>query len=111
MKLNHTSYGHRAVRTLCTEFEKMTRLKLITNLDEEFDQIRFVNALSYIVIDFKHGACFTMSYSMDVKEWNIVEDILSHTMFFYIGENWRRIAQNRARRAKRAKNKKSSKKN
>ena len=114
MKLNNTAYCHKQIRLLCYQLQTFTGLKLMTNLSEEFDEVRFMNELSYIVIDFERNACYTMSYAMDENEWQTVKDILLFTRWLYIGQNWERLAIIRARkekRAKRAKSKKSSKRN
>jgi len=78
----------------------------MTNLSEEFHEIRFMNELSYIVIDFERNACYTLSYAMDENEWQTVQDILLYTSWLYIGANWERLAIARARKEKRAKSKK-----
>ena len=106
MKLNNTAYGHKNIRLLCYQFQLLSGLKLMTNLSEDFEEIRFMNELSYIVIDFKRNACYTMSYAMDENEWQTVQDILLYTSWLYIGQNWERLAIQRERRKRRAKNKK-----
>lgn len=116
LKLDNTSYVHKQSRLLCLQLELLTNLKCITNLSEEFHEIRFKNELSYIVIDFKREAVYTMSYELDDKEWQTVDDILLHTTWLYIGYNYEELALKRERRIKRARRnkrkiKKSSKKN
>ena len=73
-------------------------MKLMTNLSEEFNEIRFMNELSYIIIDYKRYACYTMAYEMDANEWQTVQDILTHTNWLYVGNNWKYIAQERERK-------------
>lgn len=116
MKLDNISHCHKDIRMLCFQLETLTGLKCVTNLSEEFEEIRFTNSLSYIVIDFKRDAVYTMSYKLEKKEWETVKDILIDTTWLYVGHNYKKIAMERERSAKRAKarsnkKKKSSKKN
>ena len=76
MKLNKTSYCHRQIRALCFELEQRSGLKCITDLDEEFEDIKFYGKLSYIRIDWLHNAIFTLSYTMDRKELQVAQDII-----------------------------------
>lgn len=86
MKLNNTSYVHKKIRLLCFQLEALTGLKRTTNLDEEFTQIRFMNSLSYIVIDFKKSVCFSMSYSMNKAELETADDIMLYCQWLMLGE-------------------------
>lgn len=86
MKLNKTSYVHKKIRMLCFQLEQFTNLKMITDLSEEFTQIRFMNSLSYIIIDFKRNTCFSMSCKLDCQEFDIVQEILIYLNWLHIGE-------------------------
>lgn len=98
MKLNNTSYCHKQIRLLCFQLEQLTGMRLMTNLSEEFNEIRFMNELSYIIIDFRRYACYTMAYDMDANEWDTVQDILTHTSWLYVGQNWQKIAEEREKK-------------
>lgn len=110
MRLNNVSYAHKQIRLLCFQLERITGLKLKTDLSENFEEIRFENELSYIIIDFKNYAYFTLSYNLDAKEEATIEDILTHTSWLYIGYNFERLAKLRERKQKRTEKKKKERK-
>lgn len=83
MKLNKTSYTHVQIRTLCQILEQTTGTKLVTNLDEEFEELRFVGRISYIVIDYQKKAIFTLSHHLTEHELNIAQDIIIYLRFLY----------------------------
>lgn len=93
MKLNNTSYCHKHIRLLCFQLEKLSGLKLVTDLGEDFTQIRFMNSLSYIIIDLKHEAFFTMSHSLSYKEWQNVQDINLYCQWLLTGERYLKRTQ------------------
>ncbi len=76
MKLNNHSYCHKRIRLLCYQLELLSGMKLVTDLSEEFEEVRFVDEFGYIIIDYWHNACFTLSHKMSKKEWETVEDLL-----------------------------------
>ena len=92
MKLNKTSYCHKQIRALCFELEQRSGLKCITDLDEEFEDIRFYGKLSYIRIDWLHNAIFTLSYNMDKKELQIAQDIMLNLNWLEIGKRYQNMA-------------------
>lgn len=100
LRLNETAYAHRKIRMLCFQLETLTGLKLVTNLSEEFHEVRFMNELSYIVIDFKRNAYYTLSVFLDEKIRGTIEDILLETSWLYIGYNWENLARLRERKQK-----------
>ena len=108
LRLNETAYAHRKIRMLCFQLETLTGLKLVTNLGEKFQEVRFMNDLSYIVIDFKRNAYYTLSVFVDEKIRATIEDILLETSWLYIGYNWQELAKKRDRKQKRLDNKKKS---
>lgn len=110
LRLNETAYAHRKIRVLCFQLETLTGLKLVTNLSEEFHEVRFMNELSYIVIDFKRNAYYTLSVFMDEKIRETIEDILLETSWLYIGYNWENLARLRERKQKRMQLKKKERK-
>ena len=94
MKLNNSSYGHVRVRKLCKILEDSTEMTLVTNLDEEFEEIRFVGKFGYIIIDYKKEACFTLGIHVNCLEWEYIREIMIYLNFFEIG----RVYEERRRR-------------
>lgn len=88
MKLNNTSYVHKQIRLLCFQLEQLSGLKLITDLSEEFTQIRFMNSLSHITLDLKHEACFTLSHILTKTELQTIQDINLYTQWLLTGERY-----------------------
>lgn len=88
LKLNNFSYCHRQIRLLCYEFETKTSLKLRTELSENFNDIRFSNEVSYVIIDFRKENWRIMSYKLQAEEWQILQDIMLYCVWLYIGEKW-----------------------
>ena len=99
MTLNNHSYCHKRVRLLCIQFESLSELKLATNLDEEFNDIRFMNGLSYVIIDYKHSKWFAMSYKPSKEEWETLKEIMIYCSWLYVGGK----AQRKVLRHKRTK--------
>ena len=85
MKLNNTSYAHVTIRKLCLQLELLSGMKLVTDLNDDFYEIRFVNAYGYIVIDWRRNACFSLSHRVDNKQMEVVKDILLHCQWLEIG--------------------------
>ena len=77
MKLNKTSYVHKVIRLFCFYLEQSTGLQMITNLDEEFEEIQFKGKLSYLVIDWKNEMYSVLSHRVTQKEADIIDDIKS----------------------------------
>lgn len=76
MKLNNQSYCHKRIRLLCFQLEALTDMKLVTNLSEEFDQVRFVGRLGYLIINFERNVCFALSHKITKDEQKVIEDIV-----------------------------------
>lgn len=77
MKLNNTSYVHKVIRLFCFYLEQSTGLQMITNLDEEFEEIQFKGKLSYLVIDWKNEMYSVLSHRVTQKEADIIDDIIT----------------------------------
>lgn len=86
MKLNNTSYVHVIIRKLCLQLELLSGMKLVTDLGEEFYEIRFVDKLGYIVIDFRKDTCFTISHKLTKKEISAIDDIMLYCNWLETGE-------------------------
>lgn len=76
MKLNETAYVHKDIRKLCKKLEILSGMKLITDLGEDFEEVRFIDKYGYIIIDFWNDACFTLSHKLTKVEWSIIVDLL-----------------------------------
>lgn len=85
MILNNHSYAHKQIRLLCYQLELFTGMKMITDLSEEFDMIRFENKYSYLVINYLKNTYVTLSYHLDYKEEEIIADIMLHCNWLDIG--------------------------
>lgn len=88
MRLNETSYVHKKIRTLCNQLEFLTKTMMITNLSEEFNEIRFVDKYGYIIIDYKNNAVITLSNKVDPVEFKIIEDINLYCNWLEIGNKY-----------------------
>lgn len=88
MKLNNSSYVHVQIRKLCLQLELLSGMKLLTDLNEEFDEIRFINAYGYIIIDYERNTCFAFAHKITKEEMATIEDILTYIHFLSIGLNY-----------------------
>lgn len=76
MKLNNHSYVHKQIYALCYAFEQSTGLKLITNLSEDFTDVRFQSPYSYVTIDYQHNAIFLMCIKLKKEQLAMAQDII-----------------------------------
>lgn len=88
MKLNTNSYVHKLIRDLCLKLELKTDMKLITDLSEEFTQIRFVKTLGYITIDYRRKAFYTLGHKVDKAELQMIEEIIIYLRFLDVGNRY-----------------------
>lgn len=86
MRLNNHSYVHKKIRILCYAIEQSTNLKLITNFDNDFSDIRFMSRYSYLTIDYLHNTIFAMCIKLDKKQIEIIDDIITMLNWITIGE-------------------------
>lgn len=86
MKLNEYSHCHKRIRLLCFQLAQLTGMSLVTDLSKDFQEIKFQNELSYIVIDFKNEVIFSMSYHLENIELDTAQDILLYCSWLYTGE-------------------------
>ncbi len=89
MVLNRTSYTHLSIRKLCSQLELLSGMSLITNLDEEFVELRFMNKYGYIVIDWRKNAIFTLSHKLVPVEYEIATTLIVYCDWLEVGENIR----------------------
>lgn len=94
MKLNNTSHVHLLIRKKCLQLELLTNMKLITDLNGEFVEIRFMNKLGYIVIDFRKNKCFALCHKIMPVEWQLIEDILIYCNWLEMGEKYSNYGRN-----------------
>ena len=76
MKLNKVSYVHKKIRYLCFFIENESGLPIETDLSKEFDQISFKGELSYITIDYKRYAYYTLNIKLSKNVQQAIEDTL-----------------------------------
>lgn len=86
MKLNNHSYVHKQILALCYAFEQSTGLKLITNLSEDFTDVRFQSPYSYVTIDYQHNAIFLMCIKLKKEQLAMVQDIIVLLQWLLTGE-------------------------
>lgn len=91
MKLNNHSYTHKQIRATCLWFEQLTGLKLLTNLSEEFVDIRFISPLSYVTVDFRNNTIFAMSIKLSEKELRLLKDLILYCNWLICGEEFQKI--------------------
>lgn len=95
MILNETSYVHKKIRTLCGQLEILTNTKLITDLGNNFTDIKFVDKYGYIIIDYKKEIIYTLANNLEPVPFEIVKDIVLNCNWLEIGEKWQRKACNK----------------
>ena len=78
MVLNKHSYAHLQIRKLSAQLEAISGMKLITDFDNEFVEVRFMNTLGYIVIDWRKKAVYTLSHKLNAVELNIIDNMMVH---------------------------------
>ena len=86
MRLNEHSAVHVRIRKCCQQIELLANMKLVTDLSQEYDQIRFVNKLGYIHIDYRNETCFTLGIHLNDLELQIVKDIMLFNNWLETGE-------------------------
>ena len=111
MKLNNHSYLHKKIRLLCLQLEKLTGLRLVTNLSDNFQEISFMNELSYITIDYKHEKSHILSHRLTDNEWATITDIILYCSWLYIGQKYESKRKETANITKILQNKKKLDKN
>lgn len=108
MKLNHHSYVHVNIRKACALLVQSTGMKLFTNLDEEFKEVKFFNALGYIVINWKKEVVFCLGHKLSKSEMELVKDISRQLNWLEMGikleNDKRKIELRRLKRKKGVKN-------
>ena len=88
MKLNNYSYVHVKIRKISQYLEHLTDMKLITDFNEDFEDVRFVGKLSYITLDYRHHTCFAMSHHLTKQEIQIIDEIMVCLNWLEIGERY-----------------------
>ena len=88
MKLNKTAHVHVTIRQLCLQLELLSGMKLVTDLNEEFKMLRFIDAYGYIVIDYHKNACITLSHKLNKNEMATIEDLLIYCRWLEIGHQY-----------------------
>lgn len=76
MKLNNYSHLHKRIAKACNQLALLTKTQLVTDLTDEFEEIRFLDKFGYIVIDFHRCAVYTLGHKLDNIEFMLAQDIL-----------------------------------
>ena len=76
MQLNNSSYLHKKIRKLCEQLEFLSGLMLITDLDNEFVEVRLMNKYSYIIINWRKNTVFTLSHKLTEVEFEICNELM-----------------------------------
>lgn len=87
MLLNNISYLHVRIRKLCDQLEFLSGLKMITNLDEEFVEIRLMSRHSYIIINWRKNTVFTLCHKLTEVELAICNELMINCNWLETGEN------------------------
>lgn len=90
MKLNTTSYVHKKIRLLCFQLQQITEMRLITDLNANFNEIQFVGKLSYIIIKYKRKACFALGHHITKVEWQTIQDIMLYLDWLETGKKYQK---------------------
>ena len=77
MELNTYNYCHKKTRQLLYLIEQKTHTKLDTDLSN-FEQIRFVGNMNYLIIDYKNRRYLTLNLKLTDQVKQIVEEIISN---------------------------------
>lgn len=94
MTLNNNSYVHVRIRKLCSQLEILTSMRLITDINGDFEELKFVNSLGYITIDWQKKACFTLSHHLNDVELHIAEDLILNLSWLETGKRIRELLKN-----------------
>ena len=100
MVLNNHSFVHVKIRKLCAELEEITGLMLITDLNENFEELQFINKLSYIRVDYKNEVCFVLSHRITPKEITIIDDLLLYLSWLEIGYCYKKKMNEKNKKSK-----------
>ena len=76
MILNCHSYLHVKIRKLCSQLEVLTKMRLKTDICNEFVELRFTNEYGYLVINWRRNAVFTLSHKLTEVELAICDEIM-----------------------------------
>ena len=76
MKLNSISYIPKKIRFILYQIECETGMKLLTNLDEEFDCILFANELQHMRIDYLQEMVCTISVRITPRLQKLIDDVI-----------------------------------
>lgn len=91
MTLNNHSFVHLQIRKLCSQLEFLAGMKLVTDINGEFNDIRLINNVGYITIDWKKNACYTLSHHLNDIEIELVKTIMLYLNWLETGEKVKRI--------------------
>ena len=91
MVLNSISYIPKKIRFILFQIEQETGMKLLTNLDEEFDCILFANELQHMRIDYLHEMVCTISVGITPRLRKLIDDVILYLRWLTPAEELRAI--------------------
>ena len=88
MVLNNSSYLHKKIRKLCEQLEFLSGLKMITDLNDYFVEVRLMNKYGYIIIDWRKNAIFTLSHKLTEVEFEICNELMIYLSWLEVADNY-----------------------
>lgn len=76
MVLNNYSYAHKRIRKMAAQLEFLSGMKLLTDFDNEFVEVRFMNKYGYIILNWRKEIIFTLSHKLTEVELELCKDIV-----------------------------------
>lgn len=91
MVLNSISYIPKKIRFILFQIEQESGMKLLTDLDSEFDCILFANELQHLRIDYLHKMVCTISVRITPKLRELLDDAIVYLRWLTPAEELRAI--------------------
>ena len=88
MRLNNYSYVHKKILFLVYSLKNELGVELRTDLKRDLYEIRFENELQYLLIDFRRCVVHIMGIKLDVRQREMVEDLMMYLDWIYMGEKY-----------------------
>lgn len=76
MVLNSYSYIHKKIRKEAEQLEFLSGMKLITDFNNEFVEVRLMNKYGYIILNWRKDIIFTLAHKLTEVELELCEDIM-----------------------------------
>lgn len=76
MVLNNFSYVHKKIRFLLYLIEQESGMKLLTDLNKDFDVVLFANELQHLRIDYLHNMVAKISVRITPRLHDLIDDAM-----------------------------------